>query len=196
MGDIQAASESRDLYINISLKPQNTVYDRINSIFAELDSKINTAATLALMDGVKAQLDIILQDGEVTGPERQSLLAYLTETEAKLKKQAEDKLKAIQAEAKYKLNTGEIDLPTADQMLIDAQTEYDTSIGVIEGLIAEAKAEANITDWTASTISADDRQKMTDAINKEIAAGDALLVSGQRAGSGAFRGVITGASRA
>ena len=187
-GYIQAASESRDLYINISLKPQNTVYDRINSIFAELDSKINTAATLALMDGVKAQLDIILQDGEVTGPERQSLLAYLTETEAKLKKQAEDKLKAIQAEAKYKLNTGEIDLPTADQMLIDAQTEYDTSIGVIEGLIAEAKAEANITDWTASTISADDRQKMTDAINKEIAAGDALLVSANAQVQALFEG--------
>jgi len=176
-GYIQAASESRDLYINISLKPQNTVYQRINSIFAELDSKINTAATLALMDGVKAQLDIILQDGVVTGPERQSLFAYLTVTEAKLKKEADEKLKAIQAKAKYELSTGKIDLPTADQMLIDAQTEYDTSIGVIEGLIAQAKAEANITDWTASTISADDRTKMTDAINKEIAAGDALLVS-------------------
>lgn len=174
---IQAASEVRDLYININLKPQNSVYQRINSIFAELDSKINTAATLALMDGVKAQLDIILQDGEVTGPERQSLLAYLTETEAKLKKQAEDKLKAIQAEVRFKLNAGKIDLPTADQMLKDAQAEYDTSIGVIEGLMAQAAAEIGIADWTANTISADDRQRMTDAINKEIAAGDALLVS-------------------
>src|SRR5690606_32510153 len=105
------------------------------------------------------------------------LTDYLTEVEAALKTEAEDKLKAVQANAKMQLNTGEIDLPTADQMLIDAQTEYDTTIGTIESLIAEAKAEANITDWTASTISADDRTNMTNAINKEIAAGEALLVS-------------------
>lgn len=187
-GYIQAASEVRDLYINITLKPQNTVYERINSIFAELDSKINTAATLALMDGVKAQLNIILQDGEVTGPERQSLLDYLTETEARLKKQAEEKLKAIQADVRFKLNAGDIDLPTADQMLKDAQAEYDTSVGVIEGLMAQAAAEIGIKDWTAYTISADDRQRMTEAINKQIAAEDALLVSANAQVQALFEG--------
>ena len=83
---------------------------------------------------------------------------------------------------------GEIDLDTHDQMLIDAQAEYDASIGVIEGLIAEAKAEANIIDWTASTISADDRKKITAAINKEIAAGEALLVSANAQVQALFKG--------
>ncbi len=185
---IQAASETRELYLNITMKPQNTVYTRINNIFAQLNKQIDTAQTLLLKDEVQAKLDVILQDGEVTGPERQSLLDYLAETEAKLKKEAEEKLKAIQAEAKYKLNTKEIDLPTHDQMLIDAQAEYDASIGVIEGLIAEAKAEIGISDWTANTISADDRQRMTEAINKEIAAGDALLVSANAQVQALFEG--------
>lgn len=185
---IQAASEVRDLYINISLKPQNNVYTRINKIFEELDSRVDTEASRAFKDGVKKKLDIILQDGVVTGPERQSLLDYLAEIEEELKEEAKKKLKAVQAEVKYKLETGEIDLPTADQMLIDAQAEYDESVGVIEGLIAEAKAEVGISDWTANTISADDRTKMTDAINKEIAAGEALLVSANAQVQALFEG--------
>lgn len=185
---IKAASEVRDLYININLKPQNSVYERINSIFEDLDSKIDTAASQAFKDGVKERLDIILQDGVVTGPERQGLRDYLKEIEAKLKKEAEEKLKAIQAEVAYKLNAKEIDLPTAGQMLADAQAEYDTSIGVIEGLVVQAAAEVGIADWTANTISADDRQRMTDAINKEIAAGDALLVSANAQVQALFKG--------
>jgi hypothetical protein len=187
-GYIQAASETRALYLNINLKPQNSVYTRINNIFADLDRQIDTAATQNLKGEVKKRLDVILQDGVVTGPERQSLLDYLAEIEAKLKKEAREKLKAVQAEAKYKLNTGEIDLPTHDQLLIAAQTEYDTSIGVIDSLIAEAKAEVGISDWTASTISATDRQRMTDAINKEIAAGDALLVTAKAQAQALFEG--------
>lgn len=185
---IKAASEVRDLHINISLKPQNSVYARINRIFEDLDSKIDTAASQAFKDGVKERLDIILQDGVVTGPERQGFRDYLKEIEAKLKKEAEDKLKAIQAEVAYKLNAKEIDLPTAGQMLADAQAEYDTSIGVIEGLVVQAAAEVGITDWTANTISADDRQRMTDAINKEIAAGEALLVSANAQVQALFEG--------
>jgi len=185
---IQAASETRELYLNITMKPQNTVYTRINNIFADLDRQINTASTRTFKDGVREQLDIILQDGVVTGPERQSLLDYLAEIEAKLREEAEEELKAIQADAAYKLNTKEIDLDTHDQMLIDAQTAYDAKIGVIEGLIAEAKAEANITDWTASTISAADRTKMANAINKEIAAGEALLVSANAQVQALFEG--------
>jgi len=185
---IQAASETRELYLNITMKPQNTVYTRINNIFADLDRQINTASTRTFKDGVREQLDIILQDGVVTGPERQSLLDYLAEIEAKLREEAEEELKAIQADAAYKLNTKEIDLDTHDQMLIDAQTAYDAKIGVIEGLIAEAKAEANITDWTASTISAADRTAMTNAINKEIAAGEALLVSANAQVQALFEG--------
>lgn len=185
---IKAASEVRDLHINISLKPQNSVYERINRIFEDLDSKIDTASSQAFKDGVKERLDIILQDGVVTGPERQGFLDYLKEIEAKLKKEAEDKLKAIQAEVAYKLNAKEIDLPTAGQMLADAQAEYDTSIGVIEGLVVQAAAEVGIADWTANTISANDRQRMTDAINKEIAAGDALLVSANAQVQALFEG--------
>jgi len=187
-GYIQAASETRDLYININLKPQNTVYMRILSIFTQLNKQIDTAKTLLFKDEIKSKLDVILQDGVVTGPERQSLLDYLAEIEAKLREEAEEKLKAVQAEAKYKLNTGEIDLPTHDQMLIDAQAEYDATIGTIDSLIAEAKAEVGISDWTASTISADDRTRMTDAINKEIAAGDALLVTAQAQAQALFEG--------
>jgi hypothetical protein len=187
-GYIQAASETRELYLNIIMKPQNTVYTRINNIFADLDRQINTASTRTFKDGVREQLDIILQDGVVTGPERQSLLDYLAEIEAKLREEAEEKLKKIQAKAEYQLNTGEIDLPTHDQMLIDAQTEYDTTIGTLDSLIAEAMAEVDIIDWTASTISAADRTKMTDAINKEIAAGDALLVTAQAQAQALFEG--------
>ena len=86
------------------------------------------------------------------------------------------------------MNTGEIDLPTHDQMLIDAQAEYDATIGTLDSLIAEAMAEVDIIDWTASTISAEDRTKMANAINKEIAAGDALLVTAQAQAQALFEG--------
>jgi hypothetical protein len=82
----------------------------------------------------------------------------------------------------------EIDLDTHDQMLIDAQAAYDATIGTIDSLIAEAKAEVNISDWTANTISAADRKKMAAAINKEIAAGDALLVSANAQVQALFEG--------
>ena len=187
-GYIQAASETRLLYLNVIMKPQNTVYTRINNIFAKLDKQINTASTQNLKGEVKKRLDVILQDGIVTGPERQSIIAYMKEQKAKLKKEAEDRLKEIQAKAKYQLNTEEIDLPTHDQMLIDAQAEYDATIGTIDSLIAEAMAEVDIIDYTASTISADDRTKITNAINKEIAAGDALLVSANAQVQALFEG--------
>lgn len=103
-GYIQAASETRDLYISINLKPKNTVYMRLLSIFTQLNKQIDTAKTLFFKDEIKSKLDVILQDGVVTGPEQKSLLEYLTEVEAALKTEAEEKLKAIQAKAKYQLN--------------------------------------------------------------------------------------------
>jgi hypothetical protein len=187
-GYIQAASETRELYLNINMKPQNTVYTRINNIFEKLDEQINTASTQNLKGEVKKRLDIILQDGIVTGPERQSIIAYMKEQRAKLREEAEDRLKKIQADAEYQLNVGEIDMDTHDQMLIDAQTAYDATIGTLDSLIAEAMAEVDIIDWTASTISAADRTKMANAINKEIAAGEALLVSANAQVQALFEG--------
>ncbi len=163
---IESYNAAKTLYLTLNISPKSNVTERVPRILRGLESYIGIATANGIAEDVEAKLNIIMGDGIVTGPERQSLISYLEEQKAELKKEADTKLKTIQAEAKYKLNTGEIDLPTADQMLIDAQAEYDATIGALDSVIADAIANLNMADWVSPNLSPEDMRNAQEAFNK------------------------------
>lgn len=185
---IDAVQKTRQLYLNLTMKPQNTVFDRIEELFEELEELVGEEAAEGIEDDILIMMNAALEDGEVTKEEVEAIRARLTEKIQKLLDSAETEKNEAKAVVQTDLAAGIIDEDTAatrDKQIEDAYKEKVAGIEAVEVSIA---AELGISKWKAKTISADDRDLMAAAINEEIAAGEALLVSANAQVQALFEG--------
>ena len=98
---IESYNTAKTLYLTLNISPKSNVTTRVPQILRGLGSYIDSLTADGIAEDVEAKLNVILGDGVVTETEREDLITYLEGKKEKLKEEAEEELKAVQADAKY-----------------------------------------------------------------------------------------------
>lgn len=169
-----AASATKTAYINITMKPDTTVYERVQKTLRELDAFIGEEAAQGIQKDVQVWMDAAMQDGEVSSEDIKTVRENLKARIEALLKAQEDIRVAGHAVVNLKMKNEEYkteaDFNAAHQAVEDA---YATATGGIQAIGIEVAAELGITDWTMPSLSPDDRElmrkSMQDTMDKELA---------------------------
>jgi hypothetical protein len=198
-----AAGATKTAYINITMKPDTTVYERVQKTLRELDAIVGTEASKGLQQDVKVWMDAALQDGKVSPEELKEVREKLNARIKGLLKGAEatkeSKLKALAVQLGLGVDVeGGISQEEYETQSAAVVKEYNDAVGVIEAVGIEVSAELGIVGWTMPSLSTDDREamraSMQSTMDKELAVAlqAKATASALFEGTGNVEGVVEG----
>ncbi len=195
-----AASATKTAYINITMQPDTTVYERVQKTLRELDTYIGTEAAQGIQQDVKVWMDAALQDGNVSDEDIKTVRENLKKRIETLLKAQEDIRVAGHAQINIDFAAGKIETEQAfNEAHAQIEADFAAKSAGIQAIGIEVAAELGIKDWTMPSLSTDDREKMRASmqavLDKEMAVAlDAqATVNALFSGAGNVEGVINSA---
>jgi hypothetical protein len=185
---IANTQKTRELHLNISMKPQSNVIDRMTEYLQGLNDYVDSVTAKTIEEDITVMMNAALEDGEVTEDEVNAIREELRKKIQAILDKKKTEYDTAVADIRMRLGEGQIDESQA-KAEVDALTEaYNKAVAGVRTLEVNMSAELGITNWTAKTTSIEDRQNMINAIENAMRAEDALLIPAEAQVKMLFKG--------
>ncbi len=149
---IANAQKTRELHLNISMKPQSNVIDRMTKYLRGLNNYVDSVTAKTIEEDVTVMMNAALEDGEVTEDEVNAIREELRKKIQAILDKKKTEYDTAVADIRMRLAKGQIDESQAKAEVDDLNEAYNKEVAGVKALEVSMSAELGITSWTAKTI--------------------------------------------